>query len=90
MILYHNRYFKSEKLEDESIAITILEDPNKSNEVDMTGCILIHTKEGFIADKFTDKAIKTIETICKKSGEDVRKKQLVFRNRVLNMFISML
>ena len=91
-ILFENEYFKSVKLNDLTTVVTVLKDENKFYGIDLKGCQLITTGEGFIADKYTQQAIDEVKAYCSKSDTTTSEQDLwtELRCRSLNCLMGMI
>lgn len=90
-LLFKNDFFKSERLHDDSIAITILKDENKFFGINLEGCKLITNKDGYIEDIFSDNSIKAMHKYLSTHDNifnSYDKLKIELRNRTLNVLIS--
>lgn len=91
-ILVKNEIFKSERLSDGSIVVTVLRDNNNFFGIDIEGCKFVTDKEGFVQDEFTEQATEQIKNCCKKKdfGYTEYELKIELRCRFLNTIMAML
>lgn len=90
-VLLKNEYFKSEKMDDGSTVVSVLNDPNHFFGIDTTGSKLITDKNGFISDLYAEETLHQINLYCKNEDVNMNEYELKMelRCRTLNFFISM-
>lgn len=87
---FKNQYYISEKYEDGSCVITVLDDKQLFYDIPLKGCKFITDKDGFIADEFTDISLISIKEYVKENPHLTEYKlKIELRNRSLNILLSM-
>lgn len=88
-ILFENIHFRSEKTNDGTYIVTILKDDRNFFGINMEGCKLITTAEGFVDYELTESVKMAVDTQC----STFKEKELLIhelRNRTLNVLMMYL
>lgn len=91
MITFENDIYRCSKDNSGSTSIVIKKDEIKYSGVDLTGCILYTTPEGFIEDKLTPDVIKKIRELnprLKEGSYELLIYKMDLRNRHMNKLIG--